>query len=133
MQNKISYLKDDLNDYRNSNNNEISSIKNKMFQLSDGDDSLDYNSKNLKAGVYRITSEDIKFSFPPGMSNKFGQLFVMSGGSSYPTQIFSVEGDDNYDLLYRKWDGEGWCGWFRIITQNNFSYNPTTRELNLTL
>lgn len=130
--NRISYLADDLDDYIDSTDKEILNIKNKMFQLSDGDNTIDYNSKNLNAGVYRITSDDAIFSFPPNMSNNFGQLFVMSGGA-YPTQIFSIEGDDNEDIWYRKWDGEEWSKWLRILTPNSFSYNPATGELNLTL
>ncbi|MBQ0003608.1 MAG: hypothetical protein KBT21_08715, partial [Treponema sp.] len=71
-------------------------------------------------------------NLPPDMDSSFGQLLVMSGDDdSYPTQIFSVEGDDNNDLWYRKYDGETWGSWTKVITKNNFSYLNGTLTINM--
>lgn len=82
------------------------------------------------AGMWRTISNVA--NLPPDMDSSFGQLLVMSGDDdSYPTQIFSVEGDDNNDLWYRKYDGETWGSWTKVITKNNFSYLNGTLTINM--
>ena len=74
-------------------------------------------------------------NLPADMASGYGQLLVMSGDDdSYPTQIYSVEGDDEDAggaMYYRKWDGDGWTSWFKILTPNNFQFNKTTGTLTI--
>lgn len=90
-----------------------------------GDDLNNYTT----VGMWRVT--DGVRNLPPNMGNNYGQLLVLSGDSStWVTQIFSVEGDDNNDIWYRKWTGEDddWGSWTKFSPSNhdhNGSYMKT--------
>ena len=87
------------------------------------------------AGMWR-TVADVN-NIPPGMNSTYGQLLVINGDeSNYPTQIYSVEADDTLAgdyIYYRKYNGPTWTPWRKIITNNNFSFNPSTGELSINM
>ena len=83
-------------------------------QINDENDNL---NNYMKGGIWRVTAN--VSNLPPNMSNNFGQLLVMSGdNNSYPTQLFSIEGNDNNDFWYRKYEGDSWGGWVKLITSS---------------
>ena len=91
-----------------------------------GDDLNNYST----SGVYRCTgdSKDEIDNLPPDMQYSYGQLLVINGQSNdneYVTQIFSVDGDDNNDIWYRKFGvydpqyGESWSTWTKFAVSNS--------------
>ena len=118
----------------------VSKIENIVDGLEKNIEDIDYKTVQAKgtitggdlndyytAGIWRTANKTV-LNRPADMNNGFGQLLVISGdGNEYPTQIYSVDADDQTagdNIYYRKCDGTvggSWTPWQKIITNNNLS------------
>lgn len=133
---RIDDVKDDVDENRDnirSLSETIEDIDEKAIRAKGQITSGDLNDYKT-AGMWRTVNEAV-LNRPADMAASYGQLLVISGDDdNFPTQIYSVEGDDEDaggNMYYRKWDGDGWTSWFKILTPNNFQFNKSTGTLTI--